>query len=103
MKRAAYIALILLAGCLAARPISAYVLQTGLAADGVTLVNLKWDPSAFPLPWQLNPAEGSNVSGSQSLAAVAQASFNSWLGVSTAKISFAQGENTATTVGPGYD
>jgi hypothetical protein len=103
MKRAAYIALILLAGCLVAHPLAAYVLQTGLAADGVTLVNLKWDPSAFPLPWQLNPTEGTNVSGSQSLAAVAQASFQSWLGVSTAKISFAQGANTASTVGPGYD
>ena len=92
--------LLLIIGCLVAQPLSAYVLQRGLAQDGST-VTLKWDPASFPLPWQLYPTTGGNVTGS--LAAVAQASFQSWLGISTAKISFAQGANTATSVKPGTD
>ena len=102
MKRAAYAVLILLVGCFVAKPLSAYVLQQGLAADGVTLVNLRWDPSAFPLPWQLNSTQGSNITGSQSLATVAQQSFQSWAGVSTATITFKQGANTTVTP-PAYD
>lgn len=38
----------------------------------------RWNLSAFPVTWSLNPQTGGNIQGSRSVADVIQASFNTW-------------------------
>src|SRR5947207_13568555 len=38
-----------------------------------------WSPTEFPIQWDLNPStSGAHISGSQSVAQVMQASFDTW-------------------------
>ncbi len=50
-----------------------------------------WDFNAFPVTWNLNPSTGSNISGSQTVAQVMQAAFNTWNGAPIAVVTVNQG------------
>ena len=69
------IACLLLAFGLAARPAFSWLPQfTGSSAN----ID-RWDFTAFPVQWNLNPATGTNVSGNRDVHAVIGASFTTWL------------------------
>ena len=49
-----------------------------LTRTGGTVVPNHWDFKAFPVAWNLNPATGSNITGSENVANVMQAAFTTW-------------------------
>lgn len=99
---------ICLAGILAlivaslAAPVRAYVIGISRSSSG-EIVRHRWKSSAFPLPWRMNPVQGANVTGSRTQTEVFVASFASWQAITTASVSFVQGNPTATNVAPGDD
>ena len=93
--------LLLLVVLVAATPMSAYIPQTNLIDGSVTAV--KWATGAFPITWQMNPTVGSNVTGSREQAVVFRDSFQQWMEVSTALVSFTEGASTNVSVKPGFD
>ncbi len=62
----------------------------------------RWDLSAFPVTWSLNPQVGSNVQGSRSVADVVQAAFNTWTGAPNTALSVARADDTNLTAA-GFD
>jgi hypothetical protein len=56
-----------------------------------------WDFTAFPVTWNLNPAEGGNVTGSNSVASVMQAAFNTWTSAPNATLLVARGADSSVT------
>ena len=93
--------LILLLVFVATTPMAAYIPQTNLIDGSVTAV--KWATGAFPITWQMNPTVGSNVTGSREQAVVFRDSFQQWVDVSTALVSFTEGSATNVSVKPGFD
>jgi hypothetical protein len=87
---------------LAAPKVRAYVTAKALSASG-EIVQTKWRPGAFPIPWKLNPAQGANVTGARTQADVLRSSFSAWQSLSAALITFTEGSVTATTVKPAFD
>src|SRR3954451_20441353 len=61
-----------------------------------------WAVSAFPVQWNVNPAHGSNIQGSRSVADVIQASFNTWVGAPNTAISATRGPDSGATAS-GFD
>jgi len=93
--------LILLLVMAATTPMTAYIPQTNLIDGSVTA--MKWATGAFPITWQMNPTVGSNVTGSREQAVVFRNSFQPWVDVSTALVSFTEGAATNVSVKPGFD
>jgi len=94
----------LLCGILAvtmAAPLFGYVSRKAVIAGGI-IVNAQWPASSFPITWNMNPTQGSNVAGAGYEAAFQQA-FQTWSAVATATIRFNEGPPTAATVQPGVD
>ena len=81
--------LIVLVVCI---PLLAYVPQRRLTPAGLVLE--RWGDTSFPIPWQLNVTRGANVAGARDVAEVFRQAFQSWTGVSTARVSFAEGATT---------
>jgi hypothetical protein len=80
----------------------AYETARQLAADG-SIVQEKWRPGAFPLQWQMNPVQGSNITGSRTQHDVLATSFSAWQAVSTATVTIGEGPQTPAAVKPGFD
>jgi hypothetical protein len=99
-----YIALTLTVVTLAASiPVRAYVIAMSRAGTG-EIVQHKWkSPAAFPIRWQMNPAQGANVTGSRTQAQVFEAGFASWQAVSSASVSFVRGSDTDAGTRQGAD
>jgi len=77
----------LLAFGLAARPAFSWLPQfTGSSAN----ID-RWDFTSFPVQWNLNPATGSNVSGSRDVHAVIAASFGTWLAAPNTTLGVTEG------------
>ena len=93
--------LILLLVLVATTPTVAYIPQTILIDGSVTAI--KWATGAFPITWQMNPTVGTNITGSREQAVVFRESFEQWVDVSTALISFTEGTATTASVKPGFD
>ena len=83
-------------------PLRAYVIAISRSPNGA-IVRQRWKSTAFPIPWQLNPVQGRNVTGTRTQAEVFAASFSAWQSITTASVSFTQGPNTAAGVRPGGD
>lgn len=83
-------------------PLRAYVTSKDLAVDG-SIVQQRWRPAAFPLSWQMNPTQPSNITGGRPQHDVFAAAFAAWQGVSTATITISEGPQTPTTLKPGFD
>lgn len=73
--------------CVAA-PVHSYITTRDILAGGA-VSQIKWTGAS--IPWVLNPTQGANITGSRSLSAVMQASFDAWDTVTTANITFARG------------
>lgn len=58
----------------------------------------RWDFTAFPVMWNLNPATGSNISGSNSVASVMQAAFNTWTSAPNAVIPVTRGADSTISL-----
>ncbi|PYS53345.1 MAG: hypothetical protein DMG13_13110 [Acidobacteria bacterium] len=85
-----------------AAPLYAYVTSKGLSSTN-SIVQIKWANGAFPIRWQMNPAAGSNITGSRQQSDVVRESFQAWSAIPTATITFAEGPATAASVKPAYD
>lgn len=83
-----------------ATPVLAYVTGKTLSASG-EIVALKW--KSFPVTWRMNPTRGSNVTGAREQADVFRQSFQPWTALTTASISFTEGQTTDATVKPAFD
>ena len=55
----------------------------------------RWDFNQFPVVWNLNPAKGSNVSGSRSVADVMTAAFATWKSAPNAALQVSRGPDVA--------
>ncbi len=72
---------------LAARPAFSWLPQfTGSSAN----VD-RWDFTSFPVQWNINPATGSNVTGSRDVHAVLAASFATWLAAPNTTLNITEG------------
>src|SRR5687767_8264529 len=96
MKKVVFI--LLIAACTAI-PVRGYITQKKL--QGTTIVQVRW-PSAS-VTWNLVPTQSANITGSQTLSAVANASFATWDALSTATIAFTRGADTSPSATYGYD
>jgi hypothetical protein len=82
MKKKVYglIILALVLAAVAERPLRGYVTSKSLSAVDGSIVANKWLSSA-PIVWTLDPTQGSNVTGSQSLSTVLNNAFGAWASV----------------------
>lgn len=85
-----------------ATPVLGYLPARTITTNG-QIVLRKWTSGAFPIEWKMNPTKGSNVSGAREQADVFRASFQTWQSLTTATISFKEGQATAASVKPGFD
>ena len=81
-------------------PLRAYVTGKSISADG-NIVEHKW--RNFPITWQMNPTQGSNVTGARPQQEVFNSSLQAWQSVGTASVSVVQGANTAGGTKAAYD
>lgn len=57
----------------------------------------RWDFSAFPVSWNLNPATGSNISGSRSVSDVINAAFATWQAAPNTALQIARGADSSVS------
>lgn len=80
----------------AAHPALSYLQQT--QANAGKPANLRWDFSAFPVQWSLNPDTSSaKVSGDRSPADVIAASFQTWLSAPNLALSASRIDDSSVT------
>ena len=91
-------ALVFMVGLLLTLPAVAHIPTTTLINGAIT--QLKWDSTAFPITWRMNPTRGSNVTGTREQRAVFEAAFQEWADVATAAVSFTEGAATDPSVKP---
>lgn len=72
----AFLLLLLAAAVVLVTPSYSYLPNYTASGSGPAMDH--WDFSAFPVQWNLNPATGSNITGSRSVADVITAAFASW-------------------------
>lgn len=82
---------------LLARPASSYLQQ--LKGTTTTPVNIRWDFTAFPVQWNINPDTSSAmISGDRSVTDVINASFQTWLNAPNIALSASRGPDTSVNV-----
>ena len=79
-------------------PAVAHIPSTFLLNGNIT--QFKWDSTAFPITWRMNPTIGSNITGTPEQLTVFQAAFQEWDDITTAEVSFAQGAATDPSLKP---
>ena len=57
-------------------PAVAHIPSTFLLNGNIT--QFKWDSTAFPITWRMNPTIGSNITGTPEQLTVFQAAFQEW-------------------------
>ena len=99
MRARAVLTLVVLAcvAVLMVSPAASWLPQFTAPVGGGTPQPDHWDLSAFSLQWNLNPATGSNVSGSRAVADVIQASFNIWTAAPNTTLSISRGADSSAT------
>ena len=102
MKKISIAMICLIMAFAASAPVRAYVTSKRLSVAG-EIVQEKWRPGAFPLKWEMNPTQGSNVTGARTQADVLRSSFAAWQSLTAANITFTEGATTAATVIPEFD
>jgi len=85
-----------------AAPLFGYVSRKSMVTGGKMVVD-KWAASSFPITWRMNPTRSPNVSGTGDFASAFRQAFQAWSSISTASITFAEGQPTAASVKPGLD
>jgi len=91
MKRFGSALKVVVGTCVLASPIYGYVTSRELSSTNM-VVQRKW--ATGPIPWQMNPSAGQNISGSREFGQVVQQSFRTWSSLPTANIIFAEGSPT---------
>jgi len=102
MKKAYVAALLAIITLALAAPVRAYVISMSRSTTG-DIVRHRWKSTAFPLLWRMNPVQSPNITGNRTQADVFAASFASWQAVTTAWVSFTQGNPTTSSTRPGDD
>jgi hypothetical protein len=87
----AFVLLQVVVAGIASKPLRAYWTAKTISAVDGSIVQRKWISSTFPVIWQMNPAQGSNVTGSRQQSDVLNTSFAAWAAV--APVSAKQGAN----------
>lgn len=80
-------------GLLAVRPAFSWLPQFTNSSNNVD----RWDFTAFPVTWSLNPSTGANVQGNRDVHTVIAASFGTWLSAPNTTLSLSEG--APSTVG----
>lgn len=88
--------LLLLAAMVLAIAIPAFAYLFDFSGSSSGPVMDRWDQSAFPIVWTLNPTTGSNISGSPVAGAI-QASFNAWTSAPNTSLFVTRGADTTQT------
>jgi matrixin/carboxypeptidase family protein len=83
-------------------PLFGYVSRKSVVTGGQIVID-KWAPSSFPITWRMNPTRSPNVTGTGNLESAFRQAFQAWSAISTATITFAEGQPTAPSVKPGLD
>ena len=81
------------------KPAKSYLVQH-LPGNG-TVNRARWDFSAFPVQWSINPT-ASNVTGGAQIQDVIATSFATWIAAPNTSISVSRAADSQTT-GPAYD
>jgi hypothetical protein len=102
MKKICFAGALTLITLVLAIPGRAYVIGISRTPAGEILRH-RWKPTAFPIVWRMNPVQSPNVTGARTQAEVFAASFAAWQSVSTAAVSFAQGDPAPAAAQPGDD
>ncbi|HZQ93354.1 MAG TPA: matrixin family metalloprotease [Terriglobales bacterium] len=99
-QAAAALLCLLVAGVLLVRPASSTI--PALSPNGNTPAADRWDFTAFPVTWSLNPAANGNVPGASALPGLIQTAFNTWTSAPNAALAVGRGPNSSATSG-GFD
>lgn len=73
-----------------ATPAMAYITARLIALDGQIVLE-RWATASFPIRWQMNPTRGANVTGAREMGDLFRQSFQTWVNVGTATITFSEG------------
>jgi Matrixin len=97
MKAASIFALVLLVAtaALMVKPSYSYVPDYTAGSGGAQPD--RWDFSAFPVTWNLNPATGKNISGSRNVADVMAQAFATWQAAPNTSLQITRGADSSTT------
>jgi hypothetical protein len=85
-----------------AAPLYGYVSRKSVVTGGQIVID-KWAPSSFPITWRMNPTRGPNVTGTGDLESAFRQAFQAWSAISTATITFTEGQPAAASMKPGLD
>ncbi len=99
MKKICVSAVLMVCAILVSIPIRAY--DTFKTLTNGQILTVKW--KSFPVTWQLNPSQGSNVTGSRTQAEIIVQSFQAWQSASTASVSLTQGADVDKSLGVKID
>jgi hypothetical protein len=87
---------------IAAAPLLGYVSRKSVVTGGQIVIN-KWALSSFPITWRMNPTRSPNVAGAGDVESAFLQAFQAWSAISTATITFAEGQPAEASVKPGLD
>jgi hypothetical protein len=90
-------AVTLIATALLVLPAYTYVFNYTVPSSGGEPQLDRWDFTAFPVVWNLNPSSGTNISGSRSVAQVMEESFAAWKSAPNAAVDVNRGSDSALT------
>ncbi|HZR30080.1 MAG TPA: matrixin family metalloprotease [Terriglobales bacterium] len=93
--RALFITAVAAASMLLPRPASSHLPE--LTKVGNNVIPSRWNFAGFPVQWNLNPATGSNITGSNSAASAIQAVFDTWTSAPNANIPVTRGADSAVS------
>src|ERR1051326_2363384 len=85
---------------IAAAPLLGYVSRKSVVTGGQIVIN-KWALSSFPITWRMNPTRSPNVAGAGDVESAFLQAFQAWSAISTATITFAEGQPAEASVKPG--
>ncbi|MGE0406730.1 MAG: matrixin family metalloprotease [Candidatus Korobacteraceae bacterium] len=87
--------LVLVAAGMLAPAADSYVFNLTVPSGGGEPARDRWDFTAFPVVWNLNPStQGANISGSRTVTQVIETAFGSWKAAPNAILEINRGSNT---------
>jgi hypothetical protein len=83
-----------------AAPLFGYVSRKSVVSGGQIVAN-KW--GAVPITWRMHPTPGANITGAGDTESAFRLAFQTWSAISTATITFTEGQPATPTMKPGLD
>jgi hypothetical protein len=87
--RAVLLATAMVAVLMSPRPASSHLPQVTRINNNV--VASRWNFAGFPVQWNLNPNQGSNITGTPTVTDIIRASFNTWASAPNANVPVTEG------------